>query len=229
MTPLPLDDTDHNEEGGHPDRWLISYADFITLLLGLFVVLYAMSSIQENKYAQLHQSMRTALGQDESPVTPENPAIEPLTELATQLKQDLADLIKTDVVTIAQSNTSVSIQINASILFDPGDAQLQVESIQSLNTISATLQKHPYPIHVIGHTDNIDIHSKTFPSNWELSAARASRVVRLMEANGIASQRLQAIGLADTRPLASNSHAEGRMKNRRVEITIQSVDLKLAT
>lgn len=224
------------DEDDNPDRWLISYADFITLLLAFFVVMFAMSSVQEKKYDQLQQSVRQALGQpspDETasseelnkPVPEESTALTPeknMLEIAKHLEKELAPLISAGTVTITRSAQGVSIEINASILFPPGEANLQAESIQTLQIISSALKTHPYPIHVAGHTDNTDINSKIFPSNWELSAARASRVVRLFETNGIAKHNLLAIGFSDTQPTTSNETPEGRMKNRRVQITLES-------
>lgn len=225
------------DDEDNPDRWLISYADFITLLMAFFVVLYAMSSVQEKKYSQLKQSVKQALGQ--SPQEGQGgPSIQnnlthnantrinqggapSLEKIALALEQKLASLIASDTVKIKRSNQGVSIEINASILFPLGEANLQAQSLGTLEQISQALKEYDYPIHVAGHTDNVHINSKEFPSNWELSAARASRVVRLFEANGIARKQLLAIGYADTQPITSNDTNEDRMQNRRVQITLE--------
>ena len=229
-------DNDIQDED-NPDRWLISYADFITLLMAFFVVLYAMSSVQEKKYSQLKQSVKQALGQSqqESQTAPTvqnsltnkantwvNPSgTPPLEQIAQALEQKLASLIASDTVKIKRSSQGVSIEINASILFPLGEADLQAPSVATLEQISQALKEYDYPIHVAGHTDNVHINSKAFPSNWELSAARASRVVRLFESNGIARKQMMAIGYADTQPMTSNDTQEGRMQNRRVQITLE--------
>ena len=229
---------DEIQDGDNPDRWLISYADFITLLMAFFVVLYAMSSVQEKKYSQLKQSVKLALGQSQPEVTPEPPAppvqlsstsIAPprdaraitLEQIAQDLEKKLGPLIASDTVKITRSTQGVSIEINASILFPMGEANLQPQSVGTLEQVSQALKEYDHPIHVAGHTDNIHINSKEFPSNWELSAARASRVVRLFEANGIARKQMMAIGYADTHPTAGNDTQEGRMQNRRVQITLE--------
>jgi chemotaxis protein MotB len=225
----------HDED--NPDRWLVSYADFITLLLALFVVLYAMSSVQEKKYSQLKQSVKQALGQSHqevpsmttSPAELEQPtsqklnpaANDRLEKMAADLEKKLASLIASDTVKIRRSAQGVSIEINASILFPMGEANLQPQSVGTLEQISQAVKEYKSPIHVAGHTDNVHINSKEFPSNWELSAARASRVVRLFESNGVARQQMQAIGYADTQPITSNETVEGRMQNRRVQITLE--------
>lgn len=224
-------------EDDNPDRWLISYADFITLLLAFFVVLYAMSSVQEKKYSQLKQSVKEAFGQsppegkqsslnvsnrDSSSKDLSIPAtVSRLELIAADLEKKLATLIASDTVKIRRSLKGVSIEINASILFPLGEANLQYQSIGTLEQISQALKEYDYPIHVSGHTDNVHISSKEFPSNWELSAARASRVVRLFESNGIARKKMLAIGYADTQPMTSNETIEGRMQNRRVQISLE--------
>ena len=228
---------DSSECDDNPDRWLISYADFITLLLALFVVLYAMSSVQEKKYSQLKQSVKQALGQPlqpEMPLTITQPQLDPVSidlhkpspadqvaTIAAELERKLAPLIATDTVKIRRSSQGVSIEINASILFPMGEANLQPQSVDTLEQVSQALKAYDAPIHVAGHTDNVHINSKEFPSNWELSAARASRVVRLFESNGVTRQKLLAMGYADTQPIASNETIEGRMQNRRVQISLE--------
>jgi chemotaxis protein MotB len=227
----------HDED--NPDRWLISYADFITLLMAFFVVLYAMSSVQEKKYSQLKQSVKQALGQSQQEITPEpatplpiplsstssapprDPKAVTLEQIAQDLEKKLGTLIASDTVKITRSPQGVSIEINASILFPMGEANLQPQSVGTLEQVSQALKAYDYPIHVAGHTDNVHINSKEFPSNWELSAARASRVVRLFESNGIARKQMMAIGYADTQPMTSNDTQDGRMQNRRVQITLE--------
>ena len=267
------------------DRWLISYADFITLLFAFFVVLYAMSSVQEKKFQQFSDSIGQALGSKsrvslkQTPVvelpapasplpanaisepvsTPVLPPIEtskPLPEpteslevqpaspsslsptqqaqieqaraelsgISNQLQQKLAGLINEGKVHISQSNWGIRVEINASILFGPAEAGLNPGSISTLQSIAEVLKDQSQLVHVEGHTDDKAINTLQFPSNWELSSARAASVVRLFIDLGIESRRLATIGYADNHPVASNTTAEGRFRNRRVELMILAAD-----
>jgi chemotaxis protein MotB len=116
----------------------------------------------------------------------------------------------------------VSVEINASVLFDPGDARLQPQSVTALRSLAAVLKDDRHQIQVEGHTDNAPIATAQFPSNWELSATRASSVVRLFVEAGVPQQRLSAVGFADNEPVAPNDSPQGRARNRRVAVTILS-------
>jgi len=226
--------------GDNHDRWLISYADFITLLFAFFVVMYAISVVNEGKYKVLSDALGSAFGGN--PETPQaSTAVDALplsgiiarkraeaarrerermNTLARDLNNSLMPLIQAGKVRVVQSGRGVSVEINASILFDEGQAALGEESRETLGTVAGLLKDDPHAIEVEGHTDNVPIASPLFPSNWELSAVRASSVVRLFIDNGIASARLTAVGQAANRPVASNDDEAGRARNRRVAITI---------
>lgn len=234
------------EEPEQHDRWLVSYADLLTLLLALFVVLYAISSVQESKFKLVAGSLSAAfLGNDPIihapiatttiPPTRSNDAAKPTDEqnkrqraraqiesISSLLEQRLAPLIKQGKVRIIRSSLGVSVEINASILFPPAVADLSSDSIQTLLEIATLLNNQPNLIQVEGHTDDIPIRTQQFPSNWELSAARASSVVRLFIDSGIESRRLTASGHAANWPMEPNTRAEGRMRNRRVQLMILS-------
>ena len=234
------------EEPEQSDRWLVSYADFITLLFAFFVVMYAMSSVQEQKVHQLSVSIGHALGKkNASPVAPKaSPATaEPdllpqsvarrlksnaqrehsrMKGVAQTLDERLLALVQQGKVRITRSIRGISIEINAAILFAPADARLNPSSIAALESIAGILRAQPNAIEVEGHTDNRAIETAAYPSNWELSAARASRVVRLLVASGIEEKRLLAIGHGANRPVASNDTTQGRLRNRRVEIQVLS-------
>lgn len=236
------------EEPEHSDRWMVSYADFITLLFAFFVVMYAISSVQDQKARQLSESIGQALGKKSFLRLPNRTAaLAPGPELLPQsvarrlqsnlqreqtqmkgiaqaLDEKLQRLVKQGTVRITRSARGISIEISASILFAPADARLNPESILALESIAEVLRSGPQAIEVEGHTDNRAIETAAYPSNWELSAARASRVVRLFTASGIDDKRLQAIGHAANRPVASNDTPAGRVRNRRVEIQVLSVD-----
>lgn len=226
--------------GENHDRWLISYADLITLLFALFVVMYAISIVNEGKYKVLSDALGSAFGGN--PQTPQaSSAIEPLpltaiiarkraeaarrerermNTLARDLNASLAPLIASGKVRVVQTARGVSVEISESVLFAQGQAALGAESRATLGTIASLLKTDPHAIQVEGHTDNVPIANPLFPSNWELSAVRASSVVRLFIENGIAPARLTALGHGENRPVASNEDEAGRAKNRRVAVTI---------
>lgn len=226
------------------DRWLISYADFITLLFAFFVVMYAISAVNEGKYRVLASSLGNAFGKapaDDAPV-PQLPAVTlppevrqrtlkqqqaieeqaHMTEVASSLLEVMAPLAKDGQVRVTQSRRGVSIEINANVLFEPGRAELEPGSLAVLRAVAEKLRTEPFNLEITGHTDTIPISNSSFPSNWELSAVRASSVVRLFADAGIAPARLFAIGREASQPVAGNDTAEGRARNRRVELMILS-------
>ncbi len=232
-----------DEEGDNHDRWLISYADFITLLFAFFVVMYALSSVNEAKYRVFKDALGNAFGlrQGPSPIMIEapptltlpNPALkrrgealrrekEHMRRLAQDLLSTLAPLVKEGKVRVTQNSRGVSVEINASVLFDPGAAKLTSRSSEALRAVAVLLKDDPHAVQVEGHTDKQPIKNLQFASNWELSAVRASAVVRLFIDNGVAPERLTAVGHGANLPVASNDEAEGRARNRRVAITILS-------
>ena len=238
----------YEEENNNNERWLISYADFITLLFALFVVLYALSSINEGKYRVLSNALGSAFSNRIIPVQSEN--IRPLSllpirplplsniksrnveelrrerERMTNIGKDilkvLAPLVTEGKVRISQNSRGISVEINASVLFSPGDAKLTGESEQALRAVALVLRGDPHAIQVEGHTDVVPIKNASFPSNWELSAVRASSVVRLFIDGGIDGGRLTAVGHGPTQPISNNDTSDGRARNRRVEVTILS-------
>jgi len=232
-----FDDDPENHE-----RWLISYADFITLLFAFFVVMYAVSSVNVGKYKVFSDALGDAFGgAGAAPPTntevqslpipnpanrKRNEAIkkekEQMTRLAKDLASTLAPLVKEGKVRVTQNSRGVSVEINASVLFNPGDARLTGESREALTAVATLLKDDPHNVQVEGHTDNVPIRNAAFPSNWELSAVRAGTVVRLFIESGIAASRMTAVGHADNQPVASNEDPETRARNRRVAVTILS-------
>jgi chemotaxis protein MotB len=226
------------------DRWLISYADFITLLFAFFVVMYAISAVNENKFRVLAGALGDAFGKapaGEAPVPQLTPQALPsevrqrtlrqqqaieeqahMTEVAGNLLDVMAPLAKEGMLRVTQSRRGVSIEINANVLFEPGQAELEPGSLAVLRAVADTLKNEPFNLEITGHTDVVPISNSTYASNWELSAVRATSVVRLLADNGIAPQRLLAVGREASKPIASNDTAEGRARNRRVELMILS-------
>jgi chemotaxis protein MotB len=225
------------------DRWLISYADFITLLFAFFVVMYAVSAVNENKYRVVADALGGAFGKitvagegagtRPPELSPEARAyiergrlvqeeVAHMNEVASSLLDVLGPLVKEGKVRITQGRRGVSIEINANVLFQPGQAELEVASRDVLRSVAERLRDEPFNLEITGHTDLLPISNSTYASNWELSAMRATSVVRHLAENGIAPERMQAIGREATRPVAPNNTPEGRARNRRVELMILS-------
>jgi chemotaxis protein MotB len=231
----------YDDGGENHERWLISYADFITLLFAFFVVMYAISIVNEGKYRVLSDALGDAFGGRNTTTEPYTavehnltlPTIiarkraeaarreqERLALLARNLGATLAPLVKSGKVRVTQTRRGVSVEINASALFDPGDATVLDDSRPILQSVAGLLKDDPHAVQVEGHTDTAPISNALFPSNWELSAVRASSVVRLFIDSGVAPARLTALGHGSNLPVASNEAAEGRARNRRVAVTI---------
>jgi chemotaxis protein MotB len=145
-----------------------------------------------------------------------------MTKMASTLLDVMAPLVKEGKVRVTQSRRGVSIEINANVLFEPGRAELQPGSLTVLRAVADKLRNEPFNLEITGHTDLLPISNSAFASNWELSAVRATSVVRLLAANGIAPERMLAIGREASKPIAPNNTPEGRARNRRVELMILS-------
>mgnify|MGYP001160643937 FL=1 len=235
------------EEHDNHERWLVSYADFITLLFAFFVVMYALSSVNEGKYRILSSSMVSAFrnvpvnSSGQTPMVVPTPASvtkaslaskaqeavkqkqrEKMRNVAKEILEVMAPLIEQGKVRVLETSRGVTIEINDSILFSPGQAVLQPQLIKAMQSVAEVLVAADFPITIEGHTDNVPIKNTQFPSNWELSAVRATTVLRLFADALIAAVRLTAVGYADTRPVEPNLLADGRARNRRVSILIDS-------
>ena len=236
-------------EHSNPDRWLISYADFITLLFAVFVVLYAISSVNEAKYKIFSDSLSIAFTNQPSAssttIIPnkqeqllktlvdrrtarlgeqQRKMQERMKAVANGLSQVMATMIGQGLVSVNQTKRGIVIDISASSLFKPGEAVLQPAAAEVLNRVAIVLSQEDQPIEVEGHTDDVPISTPLFPSNWELSSARASSVVRMLIDHGVPPQRLSAVGMASNQPVVANDSPEHRAKNRRVSITILTPD-----
>jgi chemotaxis protein MotB len=233
------DDSSGSQE--NHERWLISYADFITLLFAFFVVMYAISIVNEGKYAVLSEALGDAFGgrgaapqvnTNVEPVLPLSHIVnrkrleaarrerERMDVLARDLSATLLPLVKSGQVRVTQNARGISVEINASVLFDQGEASLQQEAREVLRQVAGLLKNDPHRIEVEGHTDQIPIANERYASNWELSAVRAASVVRLFIEAGVVDARLSAIGHGSTRPVAPNDTPLNQARNRRVAVMI---------
>ncbi|WML36493.1 flagellar motor protein MotB [Clostridium sp. OS1-26] len=230
----------HEEHPNH-ERWLLSYSDFMTLLMILFVVLFAMSNVDKSKFKQLSDSLRVSMGggktiiakEDGVPITVDTKPIEnDLTEKAEQAKmEDLKRQVdkylekngmKADVSTQVDERGLV-VSLNDTLFFDTGRAEVKPESQKKLIEIGKILNQLNNYMRVEGHTDNVPIKNDQFSSNWQLSCARASNVTELLiNSANIPPQKLSAVGYGEYRPIADNSTEDGKAKNRRVNIIIVS-------
>jgi chemotaxis protein MotB len=271
-------------DAGHEDgeRWLLTYADMITLLMALFMVLFSISSVNVSKIQALQKSLRAAFSPDNilpggkdiaqqgstanasrAPSTREVQSLVPLTPRSAasnlestagpqatgsasaaasgasvsraqqeqsefeHLKHELDSYaanhgFSQDVNTTIQPRGLVIRVLTDRLLFPSGSAVLIAEAYPLLGEIASLINiDRRHPVAVEGNTDNVPIHSASFPSNWELSTARASMVVRFLIGQGVYASRLSASGYADQRPIDSNVSAAGRARNRRVEIVLQ--------
>jgi chemotaxis protein MotB len=263
----------HEEHENH-ERWLVSYADFITLLFAFFVVMYSLSSVNEGKYRVLSESLMTAfrspaksmepvqLGSpmrsppvpnQQNNMAPTKPGMAPpvaiappmpkpnpprqslaemeaqrqaaarakvLEEMAGELEQALAGLIEKDLVNVRTTKFWMEVEIKTSILFPSGSAAVSPGAVATLDKVAAIFRRYPNPIHVEGFTDNQPIRTAVFPSNWELSAARAASVVHLFSRAGIEPARMAAVGYGEFQPVGDNKTVEGRNANRRVVLVV---------
>ena len=218
------------------DAWFVTYLDMMTLLLVLMLVMLAFagnssgadaSGTAKGGGATMVQASGTAAGagggMGGAGAAGSGGALMGDGEHNAKQGRNLADLGLDGLgedIDVLLNDQSVSFRINSEILFPSGQADLSVAGMGVLRKLSHILNQSIYPIAVEGHTDSIPMRSPRYPSNWELSGARAGSVVRYFEANGVAKDRLRAVGYADTRPIADNASATGRASNRRVELVM---------
>ncbi len=244
----------HSEDDLHnKERWLVSYADFITLLFGFFVVMYSVSSVNEGKYKVLSDTLIgvfNAPQQSLDPITVGEATLAvvpvdtdavippPVTEsprhrtddgehrraslraMSEQLAIEFDELIQQGVVTMETSDEWLELSLRDSLLFSSGDAEPHYDAFAVIEKIAGVLASRDNAVRVEGFTDNLPIRSGSFPSNWELSTARASAVVRMLAMEGIAPERMAAVGYGEFQPVARNDTEEGRKRNRRVVLLI---------
>lgn len=269
----------HHEEHANHEAWAIPYADLMTLLLAFFVVMYAISSLNEGKYRVMSQSLANAfngtprtidpvqIGESDrresdfgrptpipsgarrgpqavSPVldSPLQPMLESkmrsdrtgegldaaaleasrrqLSRIALQMEDALSEMVRARMITIHRTDLWLEVEINSDILFPTGSASLDPAAQGLMTKLAALLRDAPNPIRVEGYTDDRPIRTLQFPSNWELSAARAASVVHLFVREQLAPERLVMVGYGEHRPKADNATDAGRNANRRVVLMV---------
>ncbi len=233
------------------DRWLVSYADFITLLFAFFVVLYAFARADQKKQVQVSQAIDSAFrSMGVFPRAPKDPSSSPaagtgqalppayavtsedllaaahakddLDRLRRELSQALSSQVANHTISLEMGPDGLVISLREAGFFDSGSALPKLEALPTLRDIAAKLGAAPFDLRIEGHTDNVPIHTAQFDSNWELSLVRATRIARLfLDMNAIPPDRLSVAGYAEYHPVASNATPEGRAKNRRVDLVVQ--------
>lgn len=263
----------HEEHENH-ERWLVSYADFITLLFAFFVVMYSISSVNEGKYRVLSESLVAAFrtsARSLQPVqvgglarSPRNTSAAPMqlpmpmnftpividndfTQQPTGTSQDISEnawamdeaaqqvqaiaeevessiqnLLNSDMISLRRNRLWLEIELRTNFLFGSASAEPSIDAEVILGQLGKVMRDFPNRLLVEGFTDNQTIKGGMYPSNWELSSARAAAVVRLFERAGVQPERMASVGYGEHRPIASNESEAGRIQNRRVVIVVIS-------
>lgn len=269
----------HDEHVNH-EAWAIPYGDLVTLMFALFVVMYAVSSINEGKFRVLSESLSEAFGGPPKSISPiqigkkishgadhsQQTSVLPtpvvpqslgaivhrpnmaaginrvlthgstaddaghlsggqvnLAKMSEEVQRSMADLIHKGLIVVRRGNNWLEVEIKADILFPSGVATISNAAVPVLQRLAGIIKPFPNPMRIEGHTDNQPINTVAFPSNWELSAARAASVVYLFMQSGVAPQRMSVEGFGEYRPVDSNDTAEGRNRNRRVVLVVLAV------
>jgi len=228
------------------ERWLVSYADFITLLFAFFVVLYAFAKADQKHQAEVSQAIQNAfksmsvMSNAKKPTTPESArqaaeleaamkqeimspgkVRDDLEQIRRELEKTLSNEIQHNSVSLEMTREGLVISLREAGFFESGSAIPKPATIPTLREIANKLGTSPYDMRIEGHTDNVPIHTAAYESNWELSSARATHIARIfLDLNAITPERLSAAGFAEYHPLVSNDTPEGRAKNRRVDLVI---------
>ncbi|MBX9765805.1 MAG: OmpA family protein [Bdellovibrionales bacterium] len=235
------------EEHESHDRWLVSYADFITLLFAFFTVLYATSERDVKKQKEFEDSIKSAMtpmsessqlltdnsvnssdavNPIESPIENHSQTKRNLEELEEQMRKDLEKTLgeeqyKSTVQSIHHDKEGVRVTLSSELLFPSGSDRIREESLETISALADALKKTSGQIVVEGHTDNQPIGTSKFPSNWDLAAARSTMFVRfLISKHKIPAARIQVAAFADQRPIANNDSAGTRSQNRRIEVLL---------
>jgi chemotaxis protein MotB len=236
------------EEHENHERWLVSYADFITLLFAFFVVMYSISSVNEGKYKILSEALVGVFNDSERSmkpipigeqrplsVKPAEPLIkdsdqidagigqnvtDPLKEIAQDVRDAFGDLIKSNQMTVRGNELWIEIELSSGLLFGSGDAMPSDKAFTIIEKVAKIIKPFNNPIHVEGFTDDQPISTAQYPTNWELSSARSASIVRMLAMEGLDPARMASVGYGEFQPVASNATAEGRGRNRRVVLVI---------
>jgi chemotaxis protein MotB len=262
----------HEDHANH-EAWAIPYADLMTLLLAFFVVMYAISSVNEGKYRVISEALNSAFSGTQSnagamrmeysqpsagpsspgglpltsnraapliamskpkpkPDASEDPAeaeraagrAQQLEKVAESIEKAMSGLIKEGLVVVRRKDDIVEVELRTDILFPSGSSQLTTQAHGVIERMGEALRPFPNELTVAGHTDDRPINTLEFPSNWELSSARAATVVHLLTERGVSPKRLTVVGHGEQDPVQPNDTEAGRNQNRRVVMTIRGTN-----
>jgi len=254
------------------ERWLVSYADFITLLFAFFVVMYSISQVNQSKYRVLSETFVQAFNQPndskanplpQEKVNPSNDVVTPLdmgktateehiqqppiviiddtakpemnaqsnttaktqtsdelTQISDLVNEKFSQLIDEKMIKVSSNELWLQIELNDSILFSSGGVETSPQAQAIFTEIADILKHYENPIQIEGFTDNVPIKNSRYPTNWELSSARATEIVKFLVSKGVQPERLAAVGYGEFQPLASNDTEAGRAQNRRVAVMV---------
>lgn len=237
--------------GPSHERWLVSYADFMTLLMGFFVVMYSLSQVSDDHFRVLGEALNQAFNADQledptindgvpqlsytsTPIDLEGNALEDrrgndssvvpetMISLEETKEQHFESLTEDEPTLIAGNERWLQVEFSSELLFESGGAKLAPEIQDYLSGVVTELLTHNKAIRVEGFTDNKPVSGGAYPSNWELSSARAAAVVRYLVDQGVDAHRLSAVGYGEFYPIATNSTEEGRKENRRIVLSISA-------
>ena len=218
--------------GPDPQRWLISYADYMTLLCAFFIMLYSVELLnkKQNEAVQdILEGMFSTQGQQVLPESDDSKTINNHTNgvmpLYQTIKQQLQVFIDSDELILEQEGEWIKIRLKTDLLFPIGGWEINDQMMDMIEQLAMVVRPIPNEINIEGHTDDVPISTTSVVSNWDLSALRAVAVVRAFELSGVAPQRMTAIALSYHKPLFTNDSDEHRSSNRRVEILIKQGSL----
>jgi chemotaxis protein MotB len=229
---------EEEEESKGSPAWMTTYSDLFTLLLSFFVLLYAFSTIDVVRFRQVVSALQQSLGILEGGKTfMQEPLVtggqyleadwQQLEAIRVELQSFIEERDLSSFVTLNKEDRGLKLSFQGRVLFDLGKADLKPEVIEVLNDIAEMIREWPNHVRVEGHTDDLPIGNAIFPSNWELSVARAVRVLRfLVDEKKIDPKRISAVGYGEYRPILPNDSTENRAKNRRVDLVILRLSLQ---
>ncbi len=240
------EDFEFEESRGVPP-WIITFADMVTLLMVFFILLFAIGNVEQEKWRDIKESLREALGADsieelgtrqgldvvkQVQTLVDEKTVHAVDEVGAMVNREMEDIISeveefvfknklSGEVRVSSDPRGTVITISDVVLFSPGSAEMTPQGRKTLRQVFDVLKQFQYNVKIEGHTDNTPIHTLRYPSNWELSAFRASEVAHMMIDDGFPPERLSVEGFAEFRPKVPNTSAENRAINRRIEVVYQ--------
>ena len=232
------------EESRSIPPWVITFADMVTLLMVFFILLFAIGTIEQEKWRQLKESLREALGADAIEemgtrqgldvikTQVDEQTVHAVDEVGAMVNREMEDIISeveefvfknklAGEVRVSSDERGAVITISDVVLFPAGSAEMTPKGRTTLRQVFDVLKQFNYNVKVEGHTDNTPIHTLRYPSNWELSASRAAEVAHMLIDDGYPPERLSVEGFAEFRPKVPNTSSENRAVNRRIEVVYQ--------